>query len=68
MKKILLLLAVFAAYCSAGAVELTFWLGNQKITPGQTVTFNEVTVEKYEADGLKEVSMKPSLFISSDIF
>lgn len=66
MKKFLLLLAAAAVYCSAGAVELTFWLGSQKIAPGQTVQFNDITVETY--DSWKEVAMKPDLYISSDSY
>lgn len=66
MKKFLLFLAAAAVYCTAGAVELTFWLGNQKIAPGQTVQFNDITVETY--DSWKEVSMKPALYISSNSY
>lgn len=66
MKKILLLLAAAAVYCSAGAVELNFWLGNQKLTPGQTVQFNDINVETY--DSYKEVTMKPTIFLSSDTY
>ncbi len=66
MKKILLLLAAAAVYCSAGAVELSFWLGNQKITPGQTVQFNDIKVDTY--DSWKEVYMSPKIYLSSDAY
>lgn len=68
MKKLLLLLAGVSAYLSADAIELTFWMGNQKITPDQTVKFTNIQVETYEEDGYKEVKMDPKLSISSDIF
>ncbi len=68
MKKFLLLLAGVSAYLSADAIELTFWMGNQKITPDQTVKFTKIQIETYEDDGYKEVKMDPKLTISSDIF
>lgn len=66
MKKLLLFLACVALFQYAGAIELTFWLGNQKITPGETVKFNDIKVETY--DDYKEVTMKPALYLSSSIY
>ena len=68
MKKFLLLLACASAYFSAGAIELTFWMGNQKISPDQTVKFTDIDVITYDEDGYKEVKMDPKLSISSDIY
>lgn len=68
MKKILLLLSFMVICQWASAIELTFWLGNRKITPGETVKFTDIDVTKYEEDGYKEVTMKPELYISSNIF
>lgn len=66
MKKFLLILMCAYATFSASAVELSFWLGNKKITPGQTVQFTDITTDLYT--DYKEVTMKPALYISSDIF
>lgn len=68
MKKILLLLAAVSAYCTADAVNLTFWMGNKKIEANEKVVFNNITVDNYEADGFKEVTMDPGLSVSSDIY
>lgn len=51
---------------SAQAIELTFWLGNDKVDPGSTVEFTDITVDTY--DTYKEVTMKPSLYVSSNIY
>lgn len=66
MKKYLLLIAALAAYCSASALQLTFMLGNKAITPGETITFNDITVTDYET--YKEVKMKPELYLTTDIY
>ncbi|MDE5555846.1 MAG: hypothetical protein K2J10_11785 [Muribaculaceae bacterium] len=68
MKKFLLLLAGVSAYLSADAIELTFWMGNQKITPNQTVKFNDIDVVTYDEDGYKEVTMDPKLSLTADIY
>ena len=68
MKKFLLLLAGVSAYMSADAIELTFWMGNQHITPDQTVKFTDIDIVNYDEDGYKEVKMDPKLSISSNIF
>ena len=66
MKKLYTIL--LAALCSAGAAatELTFWIGNQKITPGTTVAFDEMTVN--DLGTYKEVTMDPGLSLSTNIF
>lgn len=66
MRKFLLLFAALTAYCSASALELTFWNGNTKITSGQTVEFTDIIVDDWGT--YKEVTMKPALYISSDIY
>ncbi len=66
MKKFLLLLAAVSAYCSASALELTFMLGDHKITPGSTVEFTKFTVDTQ--DGYKEVTCKPDLYLYSDLY
>lgn len=68
MKKFLLLLAGIAVGFSANAIELSFWLGNQKITPGQTIKFTDIEVTEYEGDNYKEVLMKPELYLLSNIY
>ena len=68
MKKFLLALSCMFAIYSANAIELTFWMGNHKITPGSTVEFNDITVNVYEDDQYKEVIMKPDLSISTNIY
>lgn len=66
MKKFLLLIAALSAFCTANAIELTFWLGNKKIAANETVKFTDVKVDTYE--GYKEVTMKPQLYLSADIY
>lgn len=66
MKKLLLSLACIASFCSANAFELSFWLGDQKIAPGQTVTFSDITVN--DSEGYLEVAMKPELYLMSDTY
>ena len=48
---------------TAQARELTFWIGDQKITPGSTLESN-----KYELIGGLMLQMDPQLYISSDIY
>lgn len=66
MKKSLLLLFCIAAYCSASALELSFWLGNKQIAPGETVEFTDITVD--ESGGYLDVKMKPALYLKSDTY
>lgn len=66
MKKIYLTAAAALCGLASQAIELSFWIGNQKITPGETVEFNEVSVKDYAT--YKEVTMKPDLRVSSDIY
>ncbi|MDE5568679.1 MAG: hypothetical protein K2J12_09600 [Muribaculaceae bacterium] len=68
MKKFLLLLAGVSAYLSADAIQLTFYIGDQKVTPGQTVIFNNIEVTEYPEDEYKEVMMDPKLSIMSDFY
>lgn len=63
MKKPLLFLAAALVAFSASAREFTFWLGDQQITPGQTIEFND-----YELVGGALLQMKPNLMVSSDIY
>ena len=66
MKKFYITMLCLAAMTCAQAMELTFWLGNQKIEAGSTIEFTDITVDDY--GDYKEVSMKPDLFLSSDIY
>ncbi|MDE6484083.1 MAG: hypothetical protein K2L14_01645 [Duncaniella sp.] len=66
MKKLLLILSFMAIVQYAGAIELSFWLGNQKINPGETIKFNDITVEDYGT--WKEVTMKPKIYLQSNIY
>ena len=66
MKKFFLSFACVCAFLSANAIQLSFWLGDQKITPGQTVEFTDITVNTDE--GYKDVKMKPDLYLQSSIF
>lgn len=66
MKKLLLSLACVCAFFSANAIQLSFWLGDQKITPGQTVEFTDITVNT--DDGYKDVKMAPDLYLQTSLF
>lgn len=66
MKKFLLSLACVCAFFSANAIKLSFWLGEQEITPGQTVEFHDITVNT--DDGYKDVKMKPDLYLKASLF
>ncbi|MDE6270286.1 MAG: hypothetical protein K2M12_05455 [Muribaculaceae bacterium] len=66
MKKLLLILTFMALVQYASAIELSFWLGNQKITPGETIKFTDIQVEEY--DDWKEVTMKPNIYLMSNIY
>lgn len=66
MRKFYLMMLAGLCGLAAQAIELTFWIGNQKITPGETIEFNDVTVTDMET--YKEVTMKPSLYLSTNIY
>lgn len=66
MKKIYMFLLGSLACIGANAIELTFYLGNQKLTPGSTVEFNGVTVD--DLGSCNEVNMSPRLYLSSNIY
>lgn len=66
MKKIYLMLLGAVIGFSAHALELKFWMGNQEIVPGSTVEFTDIVVDTY--DTYKEVTMKPELYVSSNIY
>lgn len=67
MKKLYILLLAGAAAISANAAELTFFLGNQEITPGSTVKFADYEAEEYEA-GVWDITMNPPLTLKSSFF
>ncbi|MDE6582195.1 MAG: hypothetical protein K2K47_06700 [Duncaniella sp.] len=66
MKKLLLILSFMALVQYAGAIELSFWIGDKKIAPGETVQFNDIVVDDYGT--WKEVTMKPMLYLQSNIY
>lgn len=66
MKKLYLLMAGLMLGSMADARELTFYFGNEVIAPNSTITYNEV--ETVPAGGMKEVTIAPELYISSDIY
>lgn len=68
MKKLLLILSFMALVQYAGAIELTFWLGNKQITPGETITFDDIQVETYQEEAFKEVTMHPAIYLVSNIY
>lgn len=66
MKKIYLFLLGMLTFTGAQAIDLTFWLGDQQLTPGSTVEFNDIIVDEYGT--YKEAYMGPDLSISSNIY
>ncbi len=66
MKKLCTIMLAALCYAGAGAIELTFWIGNQKIAPGSTIAFDEMTVN--DLGTYKEVTMDPGLSLSTNIF
>lgn len=64
MKKFYLLLAALLVAGVANA-SLTFYMGDQKIEPNTTITFNDIHKEFV---GVWNVTMDPGLYIESDIF
>lgn len=66
MKKFYTILAAAALALTAQAREFTFWLGDTKITPGETVYFNEIV--RTPSGNKVEVEIAPDLYVSCDIF
>lgn len=67
MKKIFLLAAAALMLTfSAQARKLTFYIGDTPITSGETVAFEDIVVDDY--GDWKEVTMKPDLYITTDIY
>lgn len=66
MKKLYLLLCAAALGMTAQARQLTFYVGDQAVTPGTTVEFSDVTVEV--EGGVKYVTMAPSISLGSDLY
>lgn len=64
MKKLILLSAAVLAL-SAQARELTFFLGDTEVKPGETLIFNDITKEP--AGTGFDVVMAPELYVHSDI-
>lgn len=73
MKKFyLLLVSLFALTAQAAESQyanLTFFIGDQEITPGSTVYFNDIDAEEYEDDpGYWNIVMLPHIYLHSDFF
>lgn len=66
MKKTYLLLCALALVMTAQARQLTFFIGDQAITPGTTVEFSDVTIE--EDAGVQYVTMAPDLALGTDLY
>lgn len=66
MKKLYLLLCAAAISMTAQARQLTFYVGEQAVTPGTTVEFSDVTVEV--EGGVKYVTMAPAISLGSDLY
>lgn len=66
MKKIYTLILSMLCVLGAQAIELSFWLGNQKITPGSTVEFTDIIVDDYES--YIDVKMEPAIYLSTNIY
>ena len=66
MKKIYLLLAAAALSMSSQAREFTFYLGDKVIANNETVNFTDLQVVDY--GDYTEVTMKPDLYVMSDVF
>lgn len=66
MRKFYLLLGALALAATAQARQLTFYLGDQPITPGTTVEFANIEVE--EEAGVQYVTMAPDLYIGTDLY
>ncbi len=67
MKKIYLsMLALLLCFGVAEARKLTFYIGKTAITPGETVSFEDIAVDDY--GDYREVTMAPELYLTSDIY
>ncbi len=66
MRKFLFILSFLSMVQAASALDLSFWIGNTKITPGETVQFTDIIVDTYP--DYKEVTMKPSLYLMADMY
>lgn len=66
MKKLYLLLAC-AVSMGAQAANLTFYVGDKTVTPGETIYFTDYQAEEFEP-GVWDIYMNPHLSISSDFF
>ena len=67
MKKIYLsMLALLLCFGVAEARKLTFYIGKTAITPGETVSFEDIVVDDY--GDYKEVTMAPELYLTTDIY
>ena len=67
MKKIYLsMLALLLCFGVAEARKLTFYIGKTAITPGETVSFEDIVVDDY--GDYREVTMAPELYLTSDIY
>ena len=67
MKKLYLaMLAMLLCFGVAEARKLTFYIGKTAITPGETVSFEDIAVDDY--GDYREVTMAPELYLTSDIY
>lgn len=67
MKKIYLsMLALLLCFGVAEARKLTFYIGKTAITPGETVSFEDIVVDDY--GDYREVTMAPELYLTTDIY
>lgn len=66
MKKFLTVIAALALCFTAQARGLKFYIGDQEITPGTTVYFNDIEV--VDEGSFVTVKMAPELFVVSDIY
>lgn len=66
MKQFYALLLIILLGGSVSARELTFYQGDQKITPGSTIYFSDYQV--LENGGMKTLIYNPNLFLTTDIY
>lgn len=67
MKKLYLaMLAMLLCFGVAEARKLTFYIGKTAITPGETVSFEDIVVDDY--GDYREVTMAPELYLTTDIY
>ncbi|MDE5727245.1 MAG: hypothetical protein K2H94_03850 [Duncaniella sp.] len=67
MKQLYALLLIALLGGTVSARELTFYMGDQKITPGSTVYFSDIKVQEL-GGGMKMLTYDPSLFLTTDIY